>query len=107
MPPLILKNVTSPGGNERVYLKVAKLAEYHRVACYPKANLLAAALITRSGEFLIASSGVDGWALAYHPDLLDLKLDQDGGFCSVAFSEKRALALDRRGNLLAMELKLR
>jgi hypothetical protein len=107
VPPLILKNVTSPGGNERVYLKVAKLAEYHRVACYPKPNLLAAALITRSGEFLIASSAMDGWALAYHTDLLDLKLDQDGGFCSVGFSEKRALALDRRGNLLVMELKLR
>ena len=89
-----------------MYLKVANLAEYHRVACYPKANLLAAALITRSGEFLIASSSMDGWALAYHTDLLDLKLDQEGGFCSLGFSEKRALALDRRGNLLAMDLKL-
>ena len=90
-----------------MYIKVAKLAEYYRVACYPKANLLAAALITRQGEFMITSSGSDGgWALACHTDVLDLKLDLDSGFCSVGFSEKRAIALDRRGNLLAMDLKL-
>jgi hypothetical protein len=69
--------------------------------------MLAAALITYNGEFLLTyltPSGTDVWAVFYHPERLDLTHDVNGGFCSVGFSTKRAMALDRRGTLIAVDL---
>jgi hypothetical protein len=73
--------------------------------------MLAAAIITCSGEFLLTYLNPNGnnvvWAVSYHTERLDLEAgDKESGFCSIAFSETRALALDRRGNLLIMELVL-
>ena len=79
--------------------------DYYRIACYPKSDSLAVALITAAGEFLIAfSTSSAGWQVGYHPERLEIVVDRDEGFCSVAFSGVRAFALDRRGNLLCMAL---
>jgi hypothetical protein len=69
--------------------------------------MLAAAIITYAGEFLLTyltPSGTDIWAVLYHPERLDLIHDDNGGFCSAGFSSRRAMALDRRGCLVAMDL---
>jgi hypothetical protein len=79
------------------------------VACYPISNMLAAALITCAGEFQLTylnPTGSNIWAVSTHTERLDLSVDRDGGYCSVGISESRALALDRRGNLLAMDFIL-
>lgn len=103
--PAIIKDITSLNGNEQVVLGSHKLDEYYRVACYPKSNLLAAALITSSGEFVLSTSTQStGWSSFYFRERLELVADRDEGSCSVAFADTRAFALDRRGNLLIMEL---
>lgn len=69
--------------------------------------MLAAALITYAGEFLMMymnPSGTNIWAVSHHSERLDLSNDKDKGFPSIGFSESRAIALDKRGNLLAMDL---
>jgi hypothetical protein len=110
-PPTIITNVTAPRvlQREQVLTNAKHEEEDYRVACYPKSDLLAAAIITCSGEFLLTYLNADGsiiWAAPYHVERLDLNIDQDAWFCSVGFAEKRAVALDRRGNLLAMDLIL-
>jgi hypothetical protein len=110
--PVIITRITSPREDQRAHvLSNARLEdEDYRVACYPKSNMLAAAIITGSGEFLLTYLNPNGndvvWAVNYHTERLDLDANKESGFCSVAFSDTRALALDRRGNLLVMELVL-
>jgi hypothetical protein len=109
--PLILTNITSSETDERDarFVKNSKLeAEHIRVACYPKSKLLAAVLITASGEFVLTHhtppTDPNLWIVCHHPERLDLSKDRTSGFFSMKFSESRALALDRRGNLLVMDL---
>jgi hypothetical protein len=78
------------------------------VACYPKSNMLAAIIITRDGEFVLtylSPTESKQWQVRHHTERLDLpSKDKKTGYCSLNFSESRALALDRRGNLLIMDL---
>jgi hypothetical protein len=69
--------------------------------------MLAAVMVTTLGEFILtylSPTEQDEWLVCYHPERLDLAKDKATGFCSLSFSESRALALDRRGNLLVMDL---
>jgi hypothetical protein len=109
--PLIITEIVSPVEDQRMQqLTNRKLDEWdYRVACTPRLKMLAAALITSSGEFVLTylnPSGSNIWAASYHSERMDLDVDRDGGYCSVGFGESRALALDRLGNLLAMDLIL-
>lgn len=82
-----------------------KLDEYFRVACYPGEGFVAAAHVTYDGEFFVNLTLLSGgWQVKYNPHRLDLGLDKDEGYCSVAFSKTRAMASDRRGNVLAIEM---
>ena len=109
--PVIITKITSPRDDQRGYgLVNARLEdEDYRVACYQKSNMLAAAIITCSGELLLTyltPSASSVWAVTYHTERLDVNLDKDYGFCSLRFTDTRVLAVDRRGNLLIMELIL-
>jgi len=109
--PVIITKITSPRDDQRGYgLVNARLEdEDYRVACYQKSNMLAAAIITCSGELLLTyltPSASSVWAVTYHTERLDVNLDKDYGFCSLRFTDTRVLAVDRRGNLLTMELIL-
>lgn len=109
--PVIITKITSPRDDQRGYgLVDARLEdEDYRVACYQKSNMLAAAIITCSGELLLTyltPSASSVWAVTYHTERLDVNLDKDYGFCSLRFTDTRVLAVDRRGNLLTMELIL-
>jgi hypothetical protein len=77
------------------------------VACYQKSNMLAAAIITCSGELVLtylSPTASSVWSVSHHTERLDMNLDRDYGFCSLVFTDSRVLAMDRRGNLLIMEL---
>jgi hypothetical protein len=68
--------------------------------------MLAAAVVTYSGEFqlmYVNPTGSNIWAVHNHTERMDLSDRDYGGFCSVAVSDSRALAIDRRGNLLGMD----
>jgi hypothetical protein len=109
--PVIITKITSPRDDQRGYgLVNARLEdEDYQVACYPKSNMLAAAIITCSGELLLTyltPTASSIWAVTYHTERLDLSLDKDYGFCSLTFTDTRVLAVDKRGNLLIMELAL-
>jgi hypothetical protein len=108
---MILTEITAPREDQRAQmLQNRKLDEWdYKVACCPRLNMLAAALITSTGEFVmtyLTPTGGNIWATTYHTERMDIGVDRDSGFCSVGFSESRALALDRLGNLLAMDLIL-
>jgi len=69
--------------------------------------MLAAALVTSAGEFLLtylSPTGTNVWAVTYHTERLDMSSERESGFCSVGFSDSRALAVDRRANLLSLDL---
>ena len=109
--PVIITKITSPRDDQRGYgLVNARLEdEDYMVACYQKSNMLAAAIITCSGELLLTyltPSASDVWAVSYHTERLDINLDKDYGFCSLSFTDTRVLAVDRRGSLLIMEMVL-
>jgi hypothetical protein len=79
------------------------------VACYQKSNMLAAAIITCSGELVLtylAPNASSVWSVSHHTERLDVNIDRDDGFCTLVFTDSRVLAVDRRGNLLIMELTL-
>ena len=105
--PTVITKITTPGQKPRDLIGDKHDGEELRVACHPKAkDVLAAAVITRAGEFIVrylTPSANDIWRVRRHYEPLDLKLDQKSGFCSVGFSEERALALDRRGHLLVTD----
>jgi len=107
--PVIITKITSPREEQRGYgLVNAKLEEEdHQVACYQKSNMLAAAIITCSGELVLtylSPTASSVWSVSHHTERLDMNLDRDYGFCSLVFTDSRVLAMDRRGNLLIMEL---
>jgi hypothetical protein len=109
--PMILTEITAPRDEQRSQvLQNRKLDEWdYKVACCPRPNILAAALITSIGEFVLTyltPTGSNVWATSYHAERMDIDVDRASGFCSVGFSETRALALDRLGHLLAMDLIL-
>ena len=109
--PVIITKITSPREDQRGYgLVNASLEdEDYQVACYQKSNMLAAAIITCSGELLLTyltPTASSVWAVSYHTERLDVNLDKDYGFCSLVFTDSRVLAVDRRGNLLIMEFVL-
>ena len=108
---MIITKITSPRENQRAQLLTNVKHEEgdYRVACNSKSSMIAAAIITYTGEFLltyVSPTGTNIWGVSYHPERLDINADGAGGFCSVGFSEYRALALDRKGNLLAMDVFL-
>jgi len=109
--PVILPNVTVPQGDHGPIIIVnSKLEDEHfRVACYPRSKISAATIITASGEFLLTYLSPEGskvWPVCRHTERLDLSKDKEAGLCSLGFSESRAMAVDRRGNLLFMELHM-
>src|SRR5262245_11402555 len=83
---LIITEITSPPEDQRAQLLTnRKLDDWdYRAACCPKPNMLAAALITSSGEFVLTylnQSGSDIWAVNYHTERLDLDVDSESGYC--------------------------
>ena len=108
---MIITEITAAREEQRAQiLQNRRLDEWdYKVACCPRLNMLAAALITSNGEFVLTyltPTGGNVWATSNHTERMDIDVDRDNGFCSVGFSDSRALALDRLGNLLAMDLIL-
>jgi WD domain, G-beta repeat len=110
--PITIKEITSKSGEPPLQILTNGKQEGfdYRVACTPRANMLAAALVSSVGEFHMTylNPGSDVWATSYHTEIVDLDgFGRDGGYCSVGFSETRALALDRFGRLLGMDFSMR